>query len=80
MLSLSNSIFVVPFFTSCVAGTSSDFLLKATIVPNTKIKQIDIKINLIFLNNRNKILPPFSNNCNKIMGKKLNLYNCFGKY
>lgn len=46
--------------------------IKAAIATTTTIKPIDIIINFIFLINLDKVIPPFANSCNKIMGKLWN--------
>ena len=68
------------FLTSVEDGNTFVFLfenkfIKAAIATTTTIKPIDIIINFIFLINLDKIIPPFANSCNKIMGKTLELYN-----
>ena len=68
--------------TSVEVGKSFDFLFnekfpKDVIVATPNINKMHIKINFNFFNNLNKIFPPFTNGCNKIMGKNLKLYNTF---
>ena len=75
VLSPSSNMFVV-------LSDEDDFLLnekflKDVIIATPNINKIHIKINFNFFNNLNKIFPPFTNGCNKIMGKNLKLYNTF---